>query len=71
VKIEEYIRGLHPAELAQAEVEGYAANKQPMPPLRQATPPETLAARKTPARIWWEKFEKSVGNGNGRADLRK
>jgi hypothetical protein len=66
VKLEEYIRGLHPAELAQAEAEGYAANKQPPPPLKRTVPPEVLASRKDPSRIWWDKFERSA-NGGGRS----
>ncbi len=63
MKLSEYIKGLDPAELAQAAAEGYVANKQAAPPLRQAVPPETLAARKNPSKIWWEKFERSAAGG--------
>lgn len=63
MKLSEYIKGLHPNELAQAEAEGYAANKQAAPPLRRVTPPETLAQRKDPSKIWWEKFERSASGG--------
>lgn len=63
MKLSEYIKGLHPAELQQAEAEGYAATKQPTPRVRRAVPPEVLASRKEPSRIWWDKFERSVNGG--------
>lgn len=66
MKLEEYIKGLHPAELAQAEADGYAANKQVAPRVRRAVPPEVLASRKDPSRIWWDKFERSVNRDNRR-----
>lgn len=63
MKLQEYIQGLSKEELAQAEADGYAANKQAAPRVRRAVPPEVLASRKDPSRIWWDKFERSTSGG--------
>lgn len=66
MKLQEYIQGLSKEELQQAEAEGYAANKQPTPRVKRAVPPEVLASRKDPSRIWWDKFERSANGGSAR-----